>query len=270
MYIQDLMIELTRSCNMVCTHCIRGKAQNTTISMDTISDFFDKLNVLDIGTLMFTGGEPSLYPELIMETVALLERKNIPYQSFFIATNGIHHNKSDEFFIALANLHKNSEDRYMNNVRVSRDSYHVLSPQTVDDELLSVFSFVEINDIEEYDLYNEGFAFDNGLQATKSYDLEDVRLDVSFDDQFDIEVSEPIYLASNGNIGIGCDFSYERFDRELSCCNIKEVVDEKDFVSKLLKHSFDNDVNIDLDENVVSNTSSDFREFYFSKDEWKQ
>lgn len=265
MHIQDLMIELTRSCNMVCTHCIRGQAQKVVISIDTIQELVEKLNITEVGSLMFTGGEPSMYPELIMETMELFKRRDISYQSFFIATNAIRHNKSNDFFIALANLYANAEDKDMCSVRISRDDYHVLSTQTIDDEILSVLSFVEIDDLESYELYNEGFAFDNGLSnSTKFFELENVELNVYFEEDtgFNCEINEPLYLASNGNLGLGCDFSYERFDKVLSFANISDVADEGDFISKLLIHSFKNDVEIYLDEDVIDHTNDDFKEFH--------
>ena len=58
LYISDLVLEVTRRCNMSCAHCCRGDAQNCDITHKVIDDAF--ANLSGIGSLVFTGGEPSL------------------------------------------------------------------------------------------------------------------------------------------------------------------------------------------------------------------
>lgn len=56
-----LTIELTRRCNMSCEHCLRGDAQNVTISEEIIDKIFeDTENCLQ---LYVAGGEPLLEPD---------------------------------------------------------------------------------------------------------------------------------------------------------------------------------------------------------------
>ena len=55
---QQLILEVTRRCNMACEHCMRGDAQD----MDMDIGLIDKAlsSVSDIGCMTFSGGEPTL------------------------------------------------------------------------------------------------------------------------------------------------------------------------------------------------------------------
>lgn len=54
----DVVIEITRKCNMVCGHCFRGDAQPVDIDLEHLDAFLDQCEV--IGRLLLTGGEPSM------------------------------------------------------------------------------------------------------------------------------------------------------------------------------------------------------------------
>ena len=63
MHINNLMIEVTRRCNLKCDHCLRGDAQNKDISTEYIDALLDQ--VTSIGSVTFTGGEPFLATYII-------------------------------------------------------------------------------------------------------------------------------------------------------------------------------------------------------------
>ena len=52
----NLMIEVTRKCNLKCKHCMRGDAQNFELSYEAIDNLLDRMNGVQM--LAFTGGEP--------------------------------------------------------------------------------------------------------------------------------------------------------------------------------------------------------------------
>jgi len=54
----NLVLEVTRKCNMNCAHCLRGNAEDKDISFDLIDILLD--NIDSINMITFTGGEPSL------------------------------------------------------------------------------------------------------------------------------------------------------------------------------------------------------------------
>ena len=63
----NLCLEITRRCNMACAHCLRGDAQNVDMSHEIIDRALE--NVLSIGSLTFTGGEPSLNVDAMRYTL---------------------------------------------------------------------------------------------------------------------------------------------------------------------------------------------------------
>ena len=40
---KELAIEVTRRCNMQCSHCMRGHAENHTISKEVVDRLFDEV-----------------------------------------------------------------------------------------------------------------------------------------------------------------------------------------------------------------------------------
>ncbi len=60
---KELAIEVTRRCNMQCSHCMRGHAENHTISKEVVDRLLDEVSV--VGRLLLTGGEPFLEPEMM-------------------------------------------------------------------------------------------------------------------------------------------------------------------------------------------------------------
>ena len=58
LYIKNLCIEITRRCNMRCTHCMRGDAESVDIPLKHISNLLR--HVRHIHHFNITGGEPSL------------------------------------------------------------------------------------------------------------------------------------------------------------------------------------------------------------------
>lgn len=63
MKLMHLVIETNRQCNLNCTHCGRGDAQDITITPEIIDKLLDQIDF--IVELDLTGGEPFLHPEII-------------------------------------------------------------------------------------------------------------------------------------------------------------------------------------------------------------
>ena len=82
--IQELILEVTRRCNMSCAHCLRGDAQALNMPREIIDKVLD--SVESIGSVLFTGGEPSLNLEAIRYFFTKAEELGkLPY-SFYIVT----------------------------------------------------------------------------------------------------------------------------------------------------------------------------------------
>lgn len=85
-YIKNLMLEVTRRCNMACPHCLRGEAQDMDVSFAVLENLLARVD--GIRELVFTGGEPSLNPDAMLETLRLCRIHHIPVHTVWIATNG--------------------------------------------------------------------------------------------------------------------------------------------------------------------------------------
>lgn len=59
MDIQNLVLEITRRCNMHCAHCLRGEAEDKDMDFAVIDRILELAD--SVQSVTFTGGEPSLY-----------------------------------------------------------------------------------------------------------------------------------------------------------------------------------------------------------------
>lgn len=82
----NIIIEVTRECNLYCEHCLRGEPQNKSIQEDHIRSLFDA--VKEINVLTLTGGEPALYPEKIQMIADVAREMEVDVRNFYLATNG--------------------------------------------------------------------------------------------------------------------------------------------------------------------------------------
>jgi organic radical activating enzyme len=209
-HIPDLIIEITRNCNMECMHCLRGEKQDIDMDLIYIEILFNRIE--SIGSLTLTGGEPSLKPNIIKWIILLAKRYNIDIGNFYIVTNG--KKIADQFLIELINLYLYCSDNEISSVKVSHDDYHEYHEEG---ERLKVFSFVQFQEEEKTSDYpyhfpswiNEGKAKENGIGERE----------ISFDDIILNEEGEEIeegniYLNCKGNIIKGCDYSYTSQDKE--------------------------------------------------------
>ena len=67
--IESLTLEVTRKCNLACEHCMRGDAKNVNMTYDVIDKVLDNEEINSINQLGFSGGEPTLVPDLIIYTI---------------------------------------------------------------------------------------------------------------------------------------------------------------------------------------------------------
>ena len=62
--VNNLIIEITRKCNMNCEHCLRGNSQNIDVNFEHVEKLFSQIDY--ISTLSFGGGEPVRARETIV------------------------------------------------------------------------------------------------------------------------------------------------------------------------------------------------------------
>ena len=64
-YLYNVAVEVTRRCNLECTHCMRGNAEDVDLKIDHWSTLLRKVD--RFGTVTLTGGEPLLKPDILYE-----------------------------------------------------------------------------------------------------------------------------------------------------------------------------------------------------------
>lgn len=119
----ELYLELTRRCNKQCVHCVRGDAQNVTMTKEIINKLFDDIDAC--AQFYLTGGEPLLEPDILLYTIEKIT-KMLPARTLSISTNGSILNK--DVIDALerfcqAPKTRNQQDRYVS-FAISEDQYH--------------------------------------------------------------------------------------------------------------------------------------------------
>ena len=82
----NIMLEITRKCNLKCSHCMRGDAQNISMSTEMIERILS--NVALVKRVSLTGGEPFLEPDLIEHMVDYIINNNLNIMSITSVTNG--------------------------------------------------------------------------------------------------------------------------------------------------------------------------------------
>lgn len=79
-YIRNFSIEVTRRCNMACSHCMRGNAMALDISHAYIRNILSR--VRGVHNINITGGEPSLNVKAMRYLLSCLKRRGIPVDRF--------------------------------------------------------------------------------------------------------------------------------------------------------------------------------------------
>lgn len=217
MFISELVIEVTRRCNMECCHCLRGDAQSLDLDLKHVETLFSRLE--GIGTLTFTGGEPSLAVDKIEGCLAIAERLELPIDNFYIVTNGLH--VKPDFFLAVAKWYAFCGDNELSQVCLSNDQYHAMEGEPGDGvKLLEALSFFSMKDSDSHPLdyrsvIPEGRGADMG-GCGRFLEPETIVI-------FDRTVSEaPLYLNCKGNMVNGCDWSYDSQDEpEALICHVE-------------------------------------------------
>jgi len=210
-YINDVVIEMTRRCNMTCDHCLRGPMQKKDQTKENIDKFFSHVD--GIGSITFTGGEPSLVPDLIEYARQSAERNCVEIGNFFIVTNG--KKITEDFAVVCLKWYAYCHDNEASSVEVSQDDFHDYET-LLNYRLLKGLSFFRMRNYTDsvYVLeQGKGKDFATGRKVVKEH------LEVSQEeDAGGFSISEGvIYLNCKGELIAGCDWSYRNQSRNKIC-----------------------------------------------------
>jgi len=211
MEIYNLVIEVTRRCNMECEHCLRGEAENVDMDIKHVENLFQKIDY--ISTLTLSGGEPTLAYKIIDKILETAKNHSVEIGSFYIATNGKH--VPDGFLLSLIKLHIYCDDNEISCVNWSNDEYHEGEyPESI--EKLEVFSFAQpkYTDNIGRNVIAEGKAeyFGEKYNTREYFEAEKVG-------DRTVIIDGNVYLNCEGNLIAGCDWSYEsqRMEENIIC-----------------------------------------------------
>jgi organic radical activating enzyme len=220
LYISQLVLEVTRRCNMACAHCMRGDAENIDMPTVIVDKVLDAVAGHGIGSVTFTGGEPTLNVSLIQYFVDQVKARKIGVGNFFVVTNG--KVESIELLHALIDLYDHCDDNEVSGLVCSSDKYHEgidkprlytalkffreegHGPQS--DESIIMEGRAAENCIGYRDRPTEDWEFEINDEASKGWDKDNAY----------VCINNTMHVSSNGNVLPGCDFSFDYIDTEFS------------------------------------------------------
>jgi organic radical activating enzyme len=206
---------------------MRGKAQNKDLDLAKFDAFLD--NVESIGTLTFTGGEPSLNTPAIKHILQSCKDKHVYVSSFYIVTNG--KCVPDEFYQTIlewySHIVETGGDTDLCSVALSRDNFH---EELLDDEAINKLKafrfFYEDDKNTDWDrarLTNLGNA--RSLTAYNKQDPSYSTPDVTLNGNTLCINDCVIAFTCDGDILADCDYEYESTDN-IKICDHLHAVDE--------------------------------------------
>ena len=224
MVIHDLVIEVTRKCNIQCDHCLRGDAMN----MDIKPEYIDTLlsQVTFIGNVVFSGGEPTLNLPIMEYFLSEVKRLRIEIGGFYIATNGV--KITEDFIIFCLKMYSYCNEKEQCLVNVSNDIYHQYEDD-YDTTLLSGLSFFRFKfDTDNFSYYGGSSLIKQG-RSNRGREISTNYIETCDDLE---EVT--FYLNCEGEIINGCDWSYKN-QKNYKICDVKDFTNFVESI-KLKEH----------------------------------
>ena len=140
MELDNLVIEGTRKCNLICDHCLRGAAQCKDMNPEILRRFLTDNDITYISKVTFTGGEATLNLPIFDDFINICNELDIGVGSFYIVVNGV--KVPDEFIITAAKLYSFCDDNEISGVHVSQSEYY-LNQNENEINKLECFKFFE-------------------------------------------------------------------------------------------------------------------------------
>ena len=238
----DIVIELTRFCNFVCPHCIRGERERIRIKKGTIDKIFQKFE--HISTLTLSGGEPALAIDLIEYALNSARHHRVDIGNFYITTNGSITTR--RFFNALKGWFNFASENEISGIRVSIDKYHEKLEREAkykfeefhEQELIYIEESIHLDfsgapDNSNY-LISDGYAADNYCSEREL--THGVEFESCDWDDFDYMARGHLYVNAYGEMFSTCDISYDS-QRERGEFKIGNLDDN---LQKVLNNFLDN------------------------------
>lgn len=202
MDISNLIVEVTRKCNISCDHCLRGEVMNMNLKKEYVDTLLNQID--SIGSLCFTGGEPTLNLPIMEYFLEQCKARGIDIANFYIVSNG--KKITEKFVMFCMRMYSYCVEKDQCSVQISNDYYHQVEC-SYDISLLNGLSFFsKKNEKDNYNYGNDSFLKTEGRREGKKNKpivIDEERITVN---EFESEVE--VYLNCKGEIINGCDWSY--------------------------------------------------------------
>ncbi len=268
--IDSLVIEVTRKCNMNCEHCLRGEAQNITISDHHIYKILQFID--NVSTLTITGGEPTLAIDSLKQISHCINYGRADVGSFYMVTNGkaIH---VDDVAKWIHDMHFACSDNETSGVAFSFDDYHT---QTFNYKQLKKqernFNNLRDKINYEYGINSEcysdfiirhssssSYPGGRGLLTqgrAKYFGTKDNSIEIFEEDETDDDIcfrDTELYLSANGNIVVACDWSYDSIDnnKDIRIGHIDDITCRMDLIEAIKAYNMRRKA-IEIDEKELA------------------
>ena len=226
-HVTNLILEVTRRCNMNCAHCLRGNAKAVDMSPEVLKATMGHID--SICDITFTGGEPSLNLPIIAKTLEICKSRHMNVSSVFIATNGLANvdcllkicDKWHEYMTCpeIGNdklispyeyphlfQHNEDDEGFGMQLALSSDRFHAPIPASHVLKLKSRTYFSTVKMFEDNDRHvlsrGRGIVIPDAIDRPIQEDL--------YFDEYDENVTsiEELYVTATGDILADCDIPY--------------------------------------------------------------
>lgn len=215
--ISNLVLEVTRRCNMVCAHCLRGKAQGLDMPNEVMDSLLDQCGEY-LSNVTFSGGEPTIAVDRIRYFFEQVKERQISLGSFFIRTNA--KKIPTDFVLLCLEMYAYCDEKEMCQVEASQDDFHEGTAHCGQDlDIVRGLSFFQPQEVRhgygQHQVFiNEGYYAENfgdGRELTVHpfepyYSYGDIYLD-----------NTEVYINCKGEVVSCCDLSYTRQSEEALC-----------------------------------------------------
>lgn len=227
----QLVLEITRRCNMHCEHCLRGDAQNKDMPFEIAKQALDSAK--QIRTLTLTGGEPTLNIILMEQILEYAKQIQLPITNFYIVTNG--KDVSDRFMHILLEYWLYTQQFYNGEeypgVALSIDKYHETIPA---ENALKLRAFSFYSDDKDETKYKDRNLINMGRAKNLDAKKHNMHLNSNLEHYVydgEIYLPENTYITIDGDILSNCDLSYDLM-HQYAYGNIMEY---DKFINKIIK-----------------------------------
>ena len=208
-HIENLIMEVTRKCNLTCEHCLRGDSQRMNFNPDNVIQWIKDNNITSIRTITVTGGEPFLNAKGIKR---FFDSVDVEINCIYLVTNGTIFN--EDVLAAIFSMNKkcpmleDSDGTEGLILQISEDDFHFGERN----EGWNVIKWSPKKGRTYHDidwLTPEGRAKDNGFGSCRKLRNPDPWV-YHIDEGKDFFLIEgEFYISSNGMITRNCDLSYK-------------------------------------------------------------